>query len=139
MPVFDDDGMGGLRAYVAHSPHPFKVAYDRGSVQVCSEFRQGFQGRGTERYDTGEIYVGEYMAGERYGRGTFRHANGQTLVSKWKDNRPIGDGVQWSADHQKAAKLQNGVPVGGCTLEEAGQISARLGMPVPGAWLRDKA
>ena len=88
----DDDGMGGLGDFVAKSPHPFKVAYDRGSVQVCQDFRQGFAGRGAERYDTGEIYVGEYMAGERYGRGTFRHANGQTLVSLWKDNRPVGRG-----------------------------------------------
>lgn len=128
--------MDPLRHYVQASPHPFKVAYDRGSVQVCQEFRQGFQGRGAERYDTGEIYVGEYMAGERFGRGTFRHANGQTLVSRWKDNRPVGDGVQWSADHKKAAKLQNGVPVGGCSLDEAGAISARLGMPVPGIWLK---
>ena len=78
------------------------------------------------------------MAGERYGRGTFRLANGQTLVSMWKDNRPVGEGVQWSADHKKAAKLQNGVPVGSCPLDEAGSISARLGMPVPGAWLRDQ-
>lgn len=129
--------MAGLRAFVAATPNAYKVAYDRGSVQVCKEFRQGFQGRGAERYDTGEVYVGEYMAGERYGRGTFRHANGQTLVSSWKDNRPVGEGVQWSADHKKAAKLSNGVPVGGCSLKEAGQISARLGMPVPVTWLKE--
>ena len=54
-------------------------------------------GRGAERYPTGEIYVGEYAAGERCGKGTFKHANGQTLVSMWKDNRPVGEGVQWCA------------------------------------------
>ena len=82
--------------------------------------------------------MGDYMAGERHGRGTFRHANGQTLVSTWKDNRPVGDGVQWSADHKKAAKLKNGVPVGGLPLKDAGALSARLGMPVPTSWLKDK-
>ena len=75
------------------------------------------------------------MAGERFGRGTFRHANGQTLVSKWKDNRPVGEGVQWSKDHKKAARLKNGVPVGSLSLEEAAEISASLGMPVPGEWM----
>lgn len=74
------------------------------------------------------------MAGERYGRGTFKHANGQTLVSMWKDNRPVGEGVQWSEDHTKAARLKNGIPIGSVSLVEAGQISARLGMPVPSEW-----
>ena len=131
------DGMGPLREYINSTPGAYKCAFDRGTVQVCQDFRQGFQGRGCERYPTGEIYVGEYMAGERYGRGTFRHANGQTLVSSWKDNRPVGEGVQWSADHKKAARLENGVPVGGLSLRRAGEISAKLGMPVPFEWLKD--
>ena len=97
-------GFEDLQNAVVTNRRPFKCALDRGSVVVCQEFRQGFQGRGAERYETGEIYVGEYMAGERYGKGTFRHANGQTLVSEWKDNRPVGEGVQWSADHKKAAR-----------------------------------
>ena len=88
----EDDGMGPLREYINSTPGSYKCAFDRGAVQICQDFRQGFQGRGCERYPTGEIYVGEYMAGERYGRGTFRHANGQTLVSSWKDNRPVGEG-----------------------------------------------
>ena len=93
------------------------------------------EGRGAERYDTGEIYVGEYMAGERWGKGTFKHANGQTLVSMWRDNRPTGEGVQWSADHAKAARLKNGIPVGGLSLAEAAEISERIGLPVPSEWL----
>ena len=135
--ILREDGMSPLRHMVAATPGAFKCALDRGTVQICQDFRQGFIGRGCERYATGEIYVGDYMAGERHGRGTFRHANGQTLVSRWKDNRPVGDGIQWSADHKKAAKLKNGVPVGSCTLKEAGALSARLGMPVPGSWLKE--
>ena len=127
--------MSPLRKQVLTSGGAFKCALDRGSVQLCAEFRQGFQGRGAERFDTGEIYVGEYMAGERYGKGTFKHANGQTLVSEWRDNRPVGEGVQWSADHKKAARLRNGVPIGSLSLPEAGEISARLNLPVPGEWL----
>ena len=136
--LLKEDGLSPLRRMLVESPEPFKCAITRGSVQVCKEFQQGFAGRGCERYATGEIYVGDYMAGERHGRGTFRHANGQTLVSTWKDNRPVGDGVQWSADHKKAAKLKNGVPVGGLPLKDAGALSARLGMPVPTSWLKDK-
>ena len=74
------------------------------------------------------------MAGERYGRGTFKHANGQTLVSMWKDNRPTGEGVQWSENHKKAARLKNGIPIGSLSLEEAATISSNLGMPVPADW-----
>jgi hypothetical protein len=128
--------MSPLRRAVNATDGEFKCALDRGEVVVCKEFRQGFMGRGCERYATGEIYVGEYMAGERHGGGTFRHANGQTLVSSWKDNRPSGEGVQWSNDHKKAAKLQNGVPVGGLSLERAGKMCENLGMPVPHHWLK---
>ena len=132
-----DDGMAPLREFVGSSQNrtrTFKCALDRGSVQVCNEFRQGFAGRGAERYETGEIYVGGFMAGERHGPGTLRHANGQFLVTGWKDNRPVGEGVQWSADHKKAARLNNGVPTGTCSLPEAGDISSRVGMPVPFSW-----
>ena len=135
-PLSSTDGMDTLRRQVVSHKGPFKCALDRGTPTICSEFRQGFQGRGAERYETGEVYVGEYMAGERYGKGTFRHANGQTLVSNWKDNRPVGEGVQWSQDHKMAARLKNGVPVGSITPRSAASISARIGMPVPGEWLK---
>jgi len=133
--LLDSDGMSPLRRHVLATGGAFKCALDRGTIQLVAEFRQGFEGRGAERYETGEVYVGDYQAGERYGKGTFRHVNGQTLVSEWRHNRPVGEGVQWSADHAKAARLRNGVPVGSLSLSEAAEISARLSLPVPGEWL----
>ena len=131
----ESDGMSPLRQHVITQSKPFKCSLEGGNVHVIVDFAQGYQGCGAGRYDTGEIYVGEYMAGERYGKGTFRHANGQTLVSNWKDNRPVGEGVQWSADHKKAARLKNGVPVGSLTLEAAGELAAQIGIPVPSDWM----
>ena len=83
----------------------------------------------------GELYIGEYMAGEREGKGTFRHANGQVLVSVWKDNRPVGEGVQFSRNHKKAARLKHGIPVGSLSLEDAAVICRRIGLPVPSSWM----
>lgn len=156
------DELSPLRRHVLFSgERPFKVMLHRGNVQVCQDFPQGFKGRGAERYTTGETYVGEvrraciecvcthpspdrsrlvktrarqYIAAERWGKGTFKHANGQTLVSKWKDNRPVGEGVQWSDDHRKAARLKNGIPTGSVALDEAGQIASTVGLPVPSDW-----
>ena len=52
----------------------------------------------------------------------------------WNENKPVGEGVQWSEDQKKAARLKNGIPVGSVSLEEAGKIAARLGMPPPSSW-----
>ena len=51
--IMETDGMQPLRNSILDIQTPFKCALDRGSVHVCSEFRQGFQGRGAERYETG--------------------------------------------------------------------------------------
>lgn len=115
---------------------PFRAEVEQGKVRVVVDWRQGFEGRGCERYASGEIYVGEYMAGERAGRGAFKHANGQTLVSKWRQNAPVGEGVQWAADGSKAARLMDGKPVASITIEEGAAIAARLEMPVPDHWLK---
>ena len=115
---------------------PFRAEVEQGKVRVVVDWRQGFEGRGCERYASGEIYVGEYMAGERAGRGAFKHVNGQTLVSKWRQNAPVGEGVQWAADGSKAARLMEGKPVASITIEEGAAIAGRLEMPVPEHWLK---
>ena len=116
---------------------PFKAEVEQGRVRVVCNWRQGFEGRGCERYPTGEIYVGEYMGGERGGRGTFKHANGQTLVSAWRMNAPVGIGVQWAKDGRKCAKLQDGKPTASITIEEGAEIAEKLGIPVPREWLEN--
>lgn len=131
---FGADGYTDLLRTVKERNAPFKAAMEQGRVSVVCNFRQGFEGRGCERYPSGEIYVGEYMCGERNGRGTFRHTNGQILVSAWRQNAPCGEGVQWASDGKKAARIQDGRPVATIPLEEGAEICRKLGLPVPEEW-----
>lgn len=135
---FGAEGYTDLFQTVKEQNAPFKAAVEQGRVSVVCNFRQGFEGRGAERYPSGEVYVGEYMCGERAGRGTFRHTNGQILVSAWRQNAPCGEGVQWAADGKKAARLQDGRPVATIKLEEAAEISEKLGLPPPEDWVPRK-
>jgi len=123
---------------VSSNIRPFKAEVEQGKVRIVLDWRQGFEGRGCERYPSGEVYVGEYMGGERGGRGTFRHVNGQCLVSAWRQNAPVGEGVQWAMDGSKAAKLLHGKPVASISKEEGAAIAERLGLPVPKEWFKKK-
>ena len=44
---------------------------------------------------------------------------------------PVGQGVRWSADRAQAWELQGGKQGRSISLEEAAQIAARVGLPVP--------
>ena len=90
----------------AQQPNAFayKAALDQGRLKILTNWRQGFEGRGAERYRTGELYVGDIRHGDRDGSGVYQHSNGQLLLSRWRQNEPVGEGVQWSADHKKAAR-----------------------------------
>ena len=113
---------------------PFKAAVEQGRVKVVSNWRQGFNGRGAERYQNGSVYVGEYQDAKRHGRGTMTTKDGDLMVSFWKNNRPFGEGAKWSADHSRAVRTYNGKEDDNIELGEAGTISARLGLPCPGGW-----
>mmetsp|Transcript_33094 Transcript_33094/g.86950 ORF Transcript_33094/g.86950 Transcript_33094/m.86950 type:complete len:168 (-) Transcript_33094:354-857(-) len=114
----------------------FRAEVSQDRVRVVVDWRQGFVGRGVDKFPTGECYVGYFDAGQRSGPGTFRHANGQTLVSNWKLNAPVGVGVQWAPDGSKAALLENGKPVKSITVEEGAKIAADLKIPVPREWFQ---
>jgi hypothetical protein len=43
----------------------------------------------------------------------------------------VGQGVQWSADRAQAWEVQDGQPGRSISQEEAAQIAARIGLPVP--------
>ena len=49
----------------------------------------------------------------------------------WEADKTVGQGAKWSADRAQAAELQDGEPVRIISLEEAAQIAARVGLPVP--------
>lgn len=132
---FGADSFSPLMQEVQTNEKPFKAAIEQGRVEVVVNWRQGFCGRGCERYPSGEVYVGEFVAGERGGRGTFKHKNGQILVSAWMQNAPVGEGVQWAADGKKAALLMNGKPTKTIPLDEAAKICDKLGLPPPEAWV----
>ena len=118
---------------------PFKAAVEQGRVRLVSQWRQGFHGRGAERYQNGSIYVGEYQDARRHGRGTITTADGSLMVSFWKANRPFGEGAKWNADHTSAIRTYNGKEDDQIELSEAGAISARLGLPCPGGWAGSRA
>ena len=64
---------------------PFKAAMEQGRVHVVPQFRQGFNGRGAERYRNGSVYVGQYQDAKRHGKGTMTTEDGSLMVSFWKN------------------------------------------------------
>ena len=97
------------------------------------EFKAGkMEGRGTYRYADGNVYEGEYKAGKKEGRGTYRYADGKAKVGCYKAGARVGEGAKWSADRQTAWRLRDGEVVEEISLEEAREIAAKVGEPVPG-------
>ena len=58
-------------------------------------------------------------------------ADGKAYVGRCEANNNVGQGVKWSADRAQAWEMQDGRPVRSIALEEAAQIAARIGLPVP--------
>ena len=58
-------------------------------------------------------------------------ANGDVRISGYEADRPVGQGVQWSADRAQAWEVQDGRPTRSISQEEAAQIAERIGLPVP--------
>ena len=49
----------------------------------------------------------------------------------WEMDKTVGQGAKWSADRAQAWELQGGKQGRSISLEEAAQIAARVGLPVP--------
>ena len=49
----------------------------------------------------------------------------------YQAGKDVGQGVQWSADRAQAWEVQDGEKGRSISLEEAAQIAARIGLPVP--------
>ena len=88
------------------------------------------EGRGVVRLDNGNVYDGEWKADKREGRGVYR-ADGIVLSVFYKQNDPVGEGVAWLADRQRAVRLRDGKAVEMISLEEVRQTVERLGLPLP--------
>ena len=91
------------------------------------------EGWGTYRLAYGDVYEGEYKADEMEGRGTMRFAGGTALVSRWAVGEPVGEGAMWGSDRQTAMRVHDGEEAESISLDAAGQIAERLGLPVPPA------
>ena len=65
------------------------------------------------------------------GTGKKEFADGRVMIGCTEANQPVGQGVGWSADRAQAWELQDGKPGRSISLEEAAQIAARIGLPVP--------
>ena len=71
------------------------------------------------------------LRGQQHGKAKYTFADGTVDLFCFKAKRPVGQGVRWSADRARAAELQDGQFVRSISLEEAAQIAARIGLPVP--------
>ena len=108
-----------------------------------AQWRQGFQGKGAERYGTGELYVGDVKCGQREGRGLYNYTDGQLMATRWRANEPVGEGIQWTPDRQVAVRLLDGRPVEVIPHERAAAIARELGVPsadrfhpsLPSTWI----
>ena len=91
----------------------------------------GRWGDGTCVYTDGSRYIGQWRGGQRHGKGKYTFASGNVQIDCYEADRPVGQGVKWSADRAQAWELQDGKPGRSISQEEAAQIAARIGLPVP--------
>ena len=88
-------------------------------------------GRGTYTFADGNVYEGEYQSGKMHGRGTYTYANGATEVGRYEAGEDVGEAARWSATRKAAWRVQDGRVGAAISLEEAAEIAARVGLPVP--------
>ena len=79
---------------------------------------------------SGASYGGEFQRSQYHGKGKYTFADGDVMITGFEADRPVGQGVVWSADWAQAWELQDGKQGRSISLEEA-QIAARIGLPVP--------
>ena len=75
--------------------------------------------------------MGPWQEGMPHGPVTVNYADGKAYVGRCEAGANVGQGVKWSADRAQAWELQDGQPGRSISQEEAAQIAARIGLPVP--------
>ena len=88
-------------------------------------------GYGKEVFAGDESYEGEYQRGQRHGKGKYTYDDGAVEIGCYEAGKKVGQGVKWSADRAQAWELQDGQRGRSISQEEAAQIAARIGLPVP--------
>ena len=96
------------------------------------QYKEGkMHGKGRYAFVDGNIYEGEWEADLRHGKGKYTYASGHVEIGCYEANADVGQAVKWSADRAQAWEVQDGRPVRSISLDEAAQIAARIGLPVP--------
>jgi hypothetical protein len=114
--------------------------YDNGIVYVGDWRANVPDGRGKIVYPSGDVFEGDFRAGTRDGSGTFAFPDGRVEVARYVQGaNSRGEGAMWSADRRMAWRIvRDGEEVEEISLEEADQVAARVGEPVPGRFWRDE-
>jgi hypothetical protein len=90
------------------------------------------EGQGTYTYVNGDIYEGAFKAGKKGGWGTYyTQGDGAACIGWFRGTEMLDEGVRWSADRQEAWRLQNGEVQAKIRPNEAREVAARIGLPVP--------
>jgi len=112
------------------APRALKVEDDQGRVRVVSNFKQGFNGKGAERYESGETYVGEFANAKRHGRGTYIDEDGSQLVSLFNKGNPFGEGAKVMPGGE-LMRTHGGKVDGAISMEDAVEIAKHSLLPPP--------
>jgi len=85
-----------------------KITYDTGGFYDGTFKKNKFHGKGVYQWSDGEEYNGEWKDNERHGKCIFTQKNGSVEYAKYEAGKPVGEGIQWSADRKTAFKLIDG-------------------------------
>ena len=91
----------------------------------------GRDGRGTTTYPDHSVFDGQYKNDMKHGAGTMTYANGVTDVANFREGHQVGEAVSWGALRRKAWRLRDGEAQDEISLDEARELMARIGLPVP--------
>ena len=80
---------------------------------------------------TRSVYEGEYKGKRRDGVGIYRFGDGRAYASTFVDNKPVGTGVFWTPNRQKAWRVVDGDAIEEISAEEAKRLAAKIGQDVP--------
>ena len=108
-----------------------RAAYASGNIYEGEWEADLKHGYGKVANADGSSYEGEYQRGMQHGKGTYTYPSGAVEIGRYEAGADVGQGVKWSADRAQAWEVQDGQPGRSISQEEAAQIAARIGLPVP--------